>query len=194
MEVLSLDTSKLPNDLRAKVNAARQKLSKELAFNLALIESGMMFVIDEMEICEKFAISLEQLHDFQKSQREDIDRAKTELFISRKMIEKELRDRLRLASVGREAIMRDEPDIASKIDAALKFSERYLTMADLKAMSEILRETDSPNPNGGGGINITINSPVARAEEALARRKKEAIDVQEIKPVAPVVLQLPEAT
>ncbi len=90
MDLTSTDISQLPNHIRKKVVDARNKLSKELAFNLALIESGMMFVIDELEICEKFAISLEQLHEFQKNQREDIDRAKTELFISRKMIEKEL--------------------------------------------------------------------------------------------------------
>ncbi len=65
-------------------------------------------------------------------------------------------------------------------------------MADLKAMSEILKETDSPNTNGGGGITINVNSPVQRAEEALARRRKDPIDVQELKVSPPVVLQLPE--
>lgn len=180
MEITSLDTASLPNHIRKKVIDARNKLSKELAFNLALIESGMMFVIDEMEICEKFAITLDQLRDFQKSQREDIDRAKTELFITRKMIEKEARDRLRLTSVGREAIMRDDPEIAAKIDAALKFSERYLSMADLKAMSELLKDVDSPNPSGSGGITINVNSPVHRAEEALARRNRLPVDVQAV--------------
>lgn len=163
------DLPEVPEEVRSMIRNNLSPAKIDLVQQIACYDLGFYNIKNEDSICKAFNITIKQLDEFRKNNRDRIEEYKDKHKQSKLKLSNAISDRMLYADVYAKSVLSGEDEMATKMKQVLINLEKILPMRQLQDISEIIKDMDeNPRPVDGGSptqVNVYNTSPAMEAQK-----------------------------
>ncbi len=171
--------SDLPKEVRDEMRKNLSLKKGDMLVRIACMELGFYNYSTEQGLCDYYNITPQQLAQFKRANREDIEKYKEKHKSSKLKLTNAISDRMTYADAYAKAVLTGDKALADKLKIVLVSLDKLLPMSQLQTIGSILEKMDD-TPKGDdvprGTININVNSPAQEAQKRFEEKMRGKLE------------------